>query len=116
MNILHAVGATAEACLSGLSTRIEVDRESEGTIVDAETEGATDEKGILRQVVPIVTHGKVIEGRVVLTAPPGYKRAFGGLTLTFHCARVTKGPPGTCLLYTSPSPRDKRQSRMPSSA
>ena len=30
------------------------------------------------------------------------------------------GPSGsgksTCLLYTSPSPRDKRQSRMPSSA
>ena len=25
-------------------------------------------------------------------------------------------PLGTCLLYTSPSPRDKRQSRMPSSA
>ena len=25
-------------------------------------------------------------------------------------------PMGTCLLYTSPSPRDKRQSRMPSSA
>ena len=26
------------------------------------------------------------------------------------------GIPYTCLLYTSPSPRDKRQSRMPSSA
>ena len=26
------------------------------------------------------------------------------------------GRRGTCLLYTSPSPRDKRQSRMPSSA
>ena len=25
-------------------------------------------------------------------------------------------PSGICLLYTSPSPRDKRQSRMPSSA
>ena len=25
-------------------------------------------------------------------------------------------PAGGCLLYTSPSPRDKRQSRMPSSA
>ena len=25
-------------------------------------------------------------------------------------------PAWTCLLYTSPSPRDKRQSRMPSSA
>ena len=29
---------------------------------------------------------------------------------------LIKGEPGTCLLYTSPSPRDKRQSRMPSSA
>ena len=26
------------------------------------------------------------------------------------------GPPGTCLLYTSPSPRDGLLSRMPSSA
>ena len=30
--------------------------------------------------------------------------------------RVTGGVGGHCLLYTSPSPRDKRQSRMPSSA
>ena len=29
---------------------------------------------------------------------------------------VLPTPPQTCLLYTSPSPRDKRQSRMPSSA
>ena len=29
---------------------------------------------------------------------------------------VHMGPAGACLLYTSPSPRDKRQSRMPSSA
>ena len=28
----------------------------------------------------------------------------------------TKSEDGNCLLYTSPSPRDKRQSRMPSSA
>ena len=27
-----------------------------------------------------------------------------------------KGLPRTCLLYTSPSPRDMRRSRMPSSA
>ena len=26
------------------------------------------------------------------------------------------GPAGTCLLYTSPSPRDRQKSRMPSSA
>ena len=30
--------------------------------------------------------------------------------------RPTDGRYGDCLLYTSPSPRDKRQSRMPSSA
>ena len=29
---------------------------------------------------------------------------------------VTAGDGEACLLYTSPSPRDKRQSRMPSSA
>ena len=29
---------------------------------------------------------------------------------------ITLGQPTFCLLYTSPSPRDKRQSRMPSSA
>ena len=40
-------------------------------------------------------------------APParGSVDAYGG-----------PGPPYACLLYTSPSPRDKRQSRMPSSA
>ena len=29
---------------------------------------------------------------------------------------AAQGGIGACLLYTSPSPRDKRQSRMPSSA
>ena len=30
--------------------------------------------------------------------------------------RTEAADPSNCLLYTSPSPRDKRQSRMPSSA
>ena len=29
---------------------------------------------------------------------------------------LIEGPAGTCLLYTSPSPRDAHESRMPSSA
>ena len=33
-----------------------------------------------------------------------------------HRFNICKMPRQTCLLYTSPSPRDKRQSRMPSSA
>ena len=38
--------------------------------------------------------------------------------LTRHLARLVRSAAGLgiCLLYTSPSPRDKRQSRMPSSA
>ena len=33
-----------------------------------------------------------------------------------EASRMTKQQKRACLLYTSPSPRDKRQSRMPSSA
>ena len=36
--------------------------------------------------------------------------------LPSRIAIIGGGPIGCCLLYTSPSPRDKRQSRMPSSA
>ena len=35
---------------------------------------------------------------------------------TYHAVVSIGGRPDPCLLYTSPSPRDKRQSRMPSSA
>ena len=34
----------------------------------------------------------------------------------FNNVSYSRGLYGNCLLYTSPSPRDKRQSRMPSSA
>ena len=33
-----------------------------------------------------------------------------------HVVRASPGLYGTCLLYTSPSPRDRQKSRMPSSA
>ena len=36
--------------------------------------------------------------------------------VTFNLVATAIATPLTCLLYTSPSPRDKRQSRMPSSA
>ena len=38
--------------------------------------------------------------------------AIDNVSLTLDQGKVL----GICLLYTSPSPRDKRQSRMPSSA
>ena len=45
-------------------------------------------------------------------APP----AIGEGVLTLQEAMRAAGASPACLLYTSPSPRDKRQSRMPSSA
>ena len=40
------------------------------------------------------------------------------ITLFFLCGNIwsVRDIDNSCLLYTSPSPRDKRQSRMPSSA
>ena len=59
------------------------------------------------QVVNI-NNGERIETYVI----PG-KKASGEITLNGPAARkVAKG----CLLYTSPSPRDRQKSRMPSSA
>ena len=40
----------------------------------------------------------------------------GGTVLAHYHQLGMQDPHGSCLLYTSPSPRDKRQSRMPSSA
>ena len=49
--------------------------------------------------------------------------AYIGKQFTIHSTNertkkleIKQNTPATCLLYTSPSPRDKRQSRMPSSA
>ena len=45
------------------------------------------------------------------------KRLFGTVMGSFDDPKVEPiDMSGGCLLYTSPSPRDKRQSRMPSSA
>ena len=54
----------------------------------------------------------------------GLLASFGAVDEIFHRAMLALIVPvsvlaivaGYCLLYTSPSPRDKRQSRMPSSA
>ena len=46
------------------------------------------------------------------------ERAAKNMKINIFSSRpgIIIGKKGACLLYTSPSPRDKRQSRMPSSA
>ena len=48
---------------------------------------------------------------------PKYKKvSFSNPGHAENLAKKLNAQHNTCLLYTSPSPRDKRQSRMPSSA
>ena len=56
---------------------------------------------------------------VVLVEQPGADVLFltsAGTDISCLDASLPSNPAWNCLLYTSPSPRDKRQSRMPSSA
>ena len=55
----------------------------------------------------------------VLDKEPDVVVIFIGINDVWHWTHpqvVARGGKGTCLLYTSPSPRDQRGSRMPSSA
>ena len=58
----------------------------------------------------VKAYSKLIKARTALI--------FGGVSQHKQVAQLRKGVDilVACLLYTSPSPRDKRQSRMPSSA
>ena len=72
----------------------------------------------------IGTIGHVDHGKTTLTAAIATVLAKNGDTVAQSYDMIDNAPEekergitiNTCLLYTSPSPRDKRQSRMPSSA
>ena len=60
---------------------------------------------------------KLIEGDAIELHPltcAAFNADFDGDQMAVHVPLALEAQ--TCLLYTSPSPRDKRQSRMPSSA
>ena len=69
--------------------------------------------------------GKPVKQPMYITRVDEAPFAFAGLWSTWtspddeeiqSCTIITTSANEACLLYTSPSPRDKRQSRMPSSA
>ena len=73
---------------------------------------------------PIEMSAEMVDGKRVYLTPTGDK--FPSVTTVISNNkekmkgiakwRARIGEEKACLLYTSPSPRDKRQSRMPSSA
>ena len=90
----------------------------------------TDEQGIVRLAVPGARRPRSslaaatpltylslqIFGKRNLKSVRQIKilKSYSGLGKNIECLAAAQAI--TCLLYTSPSPRDKRQSRMPSSA
>ena len=74
----------------------------------------------VKQAAVAAESGKLVTFGIVPTAPEtgyGYIKAATGEGVRAVDRFVEKPDLATaCLLYTSPSPRDKRQSRMPSSA
>ena len=69
-------------------------------LVELETDKVTVE-------VPAPASGKLSS----ISAEPGVTVNVGALL-----GMIEEGAAGSCLLYTSPSPRDRQKSRMPSSA
>ena len=70
--------------------------------------------------VALTTNASLLAGQAERLAEAGLDRvtvSLDALDPKTHAQMTDSSiPVETCLLYTSPSPRDKRQSRMPSSA
>ena len=98
-----------------------------GAVVDVKFDGELPEiltalecnNGGNRLVLEVAQHlGESSVRTIAMDATEGLKRG-DEVTDTGAPIKVPVGPETLgriCLLYTSPSPRDKRQSRMPSSA
>ena len=68
--------------------------------------------------IGIAEPGEIDRINILWASMEAMRRAVENLNISVDYALIdgNRTPPGFCLLYTSPSPRDKRQSRMPSSA
>ena len=70
---------------------------------------------ITYQNIVVETRGKV--GLIRLNRPQALNALNRALmTDLTHALNAFEADPNVCLLYTSPSPRDRQKSRMPSSA
>ena len=59
---------------------------------------------------------EISDNQIVFLKEVDGERQFPILIGIFEATSIDRRVKKICLLYTSPSPRDKRQSRMPSSA
>ena len=107
-----ATGDQVDSSTVGDDLEESVDVNNEADLITVKTlasgNSTLDEGDIVTFLITVTNDGAALATGVSLTdlLPPG-------LTATGNNGIISQG---VCLLYTSPSPRDKRQSRMPSSA
>ena len=87
-----------------------VDKSADKILKTVKSTGA-----VITGPIPLPTHKKIF---TVLRSPHVNKKSREQFKLCSYkrLLDIYSSSSKTCLLYTSPSPRDKRQSRMPSSA
>ena len=90
------------------SSRREPDAEAVPAASDGDDGSSDGRRAYVTQIRRLCNAGS--------NARPGRKSRLGNPALMNKCLDEAWALLNTCLLYTSPSPRDKRQSRMPSSA
>ena len=77
---------------------------------------STDPKQTLKKEVGNVDNVEVFNNQVLVAVYTRPEKTKSGIYLTSGTRDEDKIQGKVCLLYTSPSPRDRTRSRMPSSA
>ena len=119
--MLEAVGASSLGDLIDTVTPPAIRSKKPLDLPDARTEteilaylkSIADANEIKTSMIGMGYHGTITPTVILrnVLENPGWYTAY-----TPYQAEISQGRLEVCLLYTSPSPRDKRQSRMPSSA
>ena len=93
-----------------VNTTLGVDVGLNAFVVDSDGERVENPRHYRQSEKKLAKHQRVLSRR-----KKGSKRRAKQREVVSRCHQRT-APPNTCLLYTSPSPRDRTRSRMPSSA
>ena len=87
---------------------------SKRRVVHAEDATGKEVSSSLAEIVRSISNIKVLENHICVDLVTAKGRCVGAYVLDINTNEVKTF--SSCLLYTSPSPRDRTRSRMPSSA